>query len=436
MKVCRSQLLPRQVKNGHEKAFSAGDYISKRPPLFIKIIPLQHTRFLVTSKMKKLMKTAGNIYKEMRTTSVVLRLVAVVVVLVVSRIVVPVYANFHDEKSAAICGTTNWYKEYIQRHRDMMAGKIEAKYLISFPVKAGLADMILGYVSGFLWSLITKRVFLILRVDNIDNLCNQRTAEFGLDYRFVNWSSFAIPKKDYECMLAPYPEKAACTDPSYVAVRYTNNSWSAPTKSLQHLRKVNNGFRDDFKEKDMTIFPEGVHDANILMFSTNWGITYNAFHNSHIHDPLAAMGFTTENIFPCLFEFLFKVKPEVCSEGCKSTEQKLHALGRPESKTLRIGIHVRKEDASEAPEHFQCAEMVMADAKAIGLESVLMLVTASASLQEKMLQQYGDKLLLPQGKVGKVQGVHRWENEDTSSEGDTAIAPPLNSNQLFFIVIV
>lgn len=329
--------------------------------------------------------------------------------------------GFLDDKSAAICGSTDWYKQYVQRHHDMRAGKIPTKYFISFPVKAGLADMILGYISGFLWSLLTERVFLILRVDDIDNLCNQRTIEFGLDYRFANWSSFSIPKSDYACMMAPYPEKVACEDPSKISIQYTNGTWSPASNTLKHMPKVNNGFRSEFRDHDMTKFPDNVHDANILMFSSNWGISYNALHNPFHHDFLTQkMGFTEQNLFPCLFEFLFKMKPEVCIEGCKTTEEKLHSLGKSDKKTLRIGIHVREENAQEAPEHFHCADMITQEATARGLNVVYLLVTASKKLQEKMSEQYGAKLLLPMGKVTGIQGVHRYETSDTTPEGEAA----------------
>jgi hypothetical protein len=54
---------------------------------------------------------------------------------------------FYDGKSAAFCGVqTEWHKKYMDRHNDMLAGKIPAKFLMSFRVKSGLSVMLLGYM--------------------------------------------------------------------------------------------------------------------------------------------------------------------------------------------------------------------------------------------------------------------------------------------------
>jgi hypothetical protein len=331
---------------------------------------------------------------------------------------------FYDEKAAAICGQTDWFKKYTQRHDDMLAGHIPAKFMISFPVKAGLADMILGYVSAFVWALLTDRVFLILRVPNLDGMCNQRTIEFAYEPRFADWSAaISLEKKDFECMLPPYPEKIECTDtdehPSLVSFRYSNGTMSPPTNTLRHMRKVCDGYRNEFKNKDMTKYPEHIHDSNILMFSNNWGTSYNAFNNPNHHEALAKLGFTNENLFPCVFDFLFKMKHEVCTDGCKEVEHNLHALGHSDNKTVRIGIHVRNENAAEAPQHFHCAEELIADIKSKGLDYIILLVTASVTLQQSMLNKYGSKLLLPNGKVDGVVGVHRGETNNVTPEGNS-----------------
>lgn len=76
---------------------------------------------------------------------------------------------------------------------------------------AGLADVILGYVSGFLWALLTGRTFLILHLPNLDGACNSRSVEYAYHHRFTDWSArqldfqdHALPVQSYECLLPPY----------------------------------------------------------------------------------------------------------------------------------------------------------------------------------------------------------------------------------------
>jgi hypothetical protein len=327
---------------------------------------------------------------------------------------------FYDGKSAAFCGVqTEWHKKYMDRHNDMLAGKIPAKFLISFPVKSGLSDMILGYISAFVWSVLTDRVHLIMRVPNLDGLCHQRSIEFGYQPRFENWTSFSIEKKHYECMMPPYPENITCTDsddhPALMTFEYANGTRSPPL-TMRHLRKVNDGFREDFKDKDMTRYPQKIHDADILMLSTNWGVSYNAFHNPYHHEALARFGFTNENLFPCLFNFLFKVRSEVCVGGCKTVERALHLYGKPQSKTVRIGVHFRLFK-NEAPAHLNCLEQIVSAVKSKGLDYVILLTTPSTGLMQNVLEKYGSKLLLPQGKVNGITEVDGYDVEDTRPEG-------------------
>jgi hypothetical protein len=91
----------------------------------------------------------------------------------------------HPKEYSDVCGW-GWQDDYIAMHRSMMQGKTKGKYIIAIPVKAGLADMIHGYISAFIWALITDRAFLITRVPILDHEDDtQRTIEFGYHSPFI-----------------------------------------------------------------------------------------------------------------------------------------------------------------------------------------------------------------------------------------------------------
>ena len=59
-----------------------------------------------------------------------------------------------------ICGT-QWQLDYAKLHEDALQGKTtQNKYIINVPVRSGSADVLLGFMSMFLWSLLTDRVFI------------------------------------------------------------------------------------------------------------------------------------------------------------------------------------------------------------------------------------------------------------------------------------
>lgn len=81
------------------------------------------------------------------------------------------------EDYVATCGW-GWQERYMQLHADTVAGKRDGKFVVAIPVKAGLADVIHGYISAFLFALLTDRAFLILRVPRLDDN-TQRSVEFA-----------------------------------------------------------------------------------------------------------------------------------------------------------------------------------------------------------------------------------------------------------------
>ena len=69
----------------------------------------------------------------------------------------------------------DWQKKLIEKQKRIISGNLgDGKYIITIPVLAGLADMIHGYVAGFIWSMFTDRAFIIQHIDDLDQNCQQR----------------------------------------------------------------------------------------------------------------------------------------------------------------------------------------------------------------------------------------------------------------------
>lgn len=64
--------------------------------------------------------------------------------------------QIESENDAELCGTS-WKTKYTELHRNILEGRSQGRYIVAVPVKAGLADVLLGYTSAFLWALLTDR---------------------------------------------------------------------------------------------------------------------------------------------------------------------------------------------------------------------------------------------------------------------------------------
>lgn len=314
-----------------------------------------------------------------------------------------------NEDYETVCGNI-WQPKYTETHKAILNGDLPQRYFVSVPVKAGLADVILGYISGFLWAMLTNRAFVILHVDSMDNCehedkpepcrCNQRSIEQAYASPNIDWKAPKMDRSQYRCMMPPYHKSFPCDENHMIRFREEDKNES----KISHLLQVNGGYREEFTMVDMTRFPQNEYDANVIMFASNRGITHNIFDNPFHAKTLLEWGLRRETAFPCIFNYLFRINDNVCSGDCKTIENKLLESGN--SGVVRIGIQVRDMNSGTAPEHFFCAESLMAYYESQGKQVILLLVTASRSLQVAMKDQYGDKLLLPDGKPSDVVSVH------------------------------
>lgn len=75
-----------------------------------------------------------------------------------------------------------------------------AKYVVARPAKAGLADVILGYVAGFVWSLILNRPYVIQHIADLGD-CEQRSIEYAYKPNKITWSyQLQYDTSMFDCM--------------------------------------------------------------------------------------------------------------------------------------------------------------------------------------------------------------------------------------------
>ncbi len=153
----------------------------------------------------------------------------------------------------------------------------------------------------------------------------------------------------YNCMLPPY---GSSNCPSEVTDANGEKNLLFP--------QINGGLREMFYHQNISTYPSNTAVENIknYIFASNRGITYHIFNNTFHSAELYSYGLTPETLFPCVFHLLFKPKQDICDSACLATENRMRVIGNNASNVL-IGVHVRDETSSDAPEHFFCADRLI-----------------------------------------------------------------------------
>ena len=313
----------------------------------------------------------------------------------------------HAKDYEEVCGW-EWQEDYIRQHRAIMSGEKRGRYVVAIPVKAGMADMIHGYISAFMWALISDRAFLIEHVGYLDD-DTQRTIEFAYHPVYVNWTSPLLPRHVYKCLLPPY--HGECKGPNE-GTTFFNGQNAVPYRLVFG---VNGGFPLKF---DKTNLIDEYKDDDLLITVSNRGATVRIFDNPyHKEFLLNKLKLTPQTAFPCFFHLLFHMNRDVCDEACMHAAKVLHKAGK-EGNHIRIGIHVRNPGGG-APEHFYCADSLIERYKEKGYKTLVVLVTTSASLQAAAQNKYGESLILPAGQPKEAEVVHdrsegTWSRENSA----------------------
>jgi len=264
--------------------------------------------------------------------------------------------------------------------------------LFQFLFVQGQPTILLGYVSAFMWALINNASYFIANIEPFDDN-TQRPIGTAYDPLFINWTMSFNSSEPYECLL---PLNA----PQYSPARKQCKEGSLDLESGERvkyipLHGINNygPFESNFMERT---------DHQLYLIASNRGFTFRVFDNLKYGEILNNFGLTRHTIFPCLFNYLFKMRPEVCSSACQRTAASLKPDHRHDHSILRIGIQIRY--AFQHPGHFNCIDQLLD--KYNSKEIIMVLICADDDVQRKAKERYGSRLLLPEGEPSKVTHVH------------------------------
>lgn len=314
-----------------------------------------------------------------------------------------------------ICGKV-WQTKYLQLHESILQGKtpIHAQnYVVSVPVKAGGADILLGMMSLFLYALLTNRAFLHVKLQTEGH--HAPVIEHAYQPATFNWESPEISPLLSYCLWPPYDDsmdKRSCDlTPRPFLPHHTHNS------TYHSFFMVDSFEQELFWEGDYRhIFGDENSAKNVHLVASNRGNMYMAFFNPHHNRTLIGMGLHKETIFGCLYQYLFRPKSEVCQEeGCRSTFHQLQTIQKQRRllkkpnrdgysvwSTMIIAIQVRDLDVTDIDNvWFQCANMLTTEYQTrYHVEKVFYIfINPMRKIQLLAQETYGDRVLFPTGKV-------------------------------------
>jgi hypothetical protein len=200
---------------------------------------------------------------------------------------------------ASECG--NWQAGYTKLHRDMRAGRIPPRWLISIAPPQGLADRLGGIITQFLFALLTNRAFVMASLKS------------QLDYVYDSPNiNTAVPpelmptRALYNLTFGGYP---AHYDKNKLFGLYLNAG--AIKEQYYAVEKLN---RKIFLESNLSEVPEGYAHTERLFVMGNRGYSYRIHENRYHTQQLADLGLTPVTTFKCVYDYLFRLKPETCGE--------------------------------------------------------------------------------------------------------------------------
>ncbi|BGP20168.1 hypothetical protein JCM10213v2_008303 [Rhodosporidiobolus nylandii] len=315
---------------------------------------------------------------------------------------------------AGKCEGATWLSKYEGKHREMLAGEREPKF-ISYSCEqgincGGLGDRLLGMTSAFFFGLLTNRAFLAEWQSPIP-------LDVVFDSPHLNWSYSSFTSSSHPVLGQPaLAEKAAELDIIHFDRLSVDATFGTASWNAQKDKPLTPGF----EKRDLA------YASPWIKFFTNRGMVYRSFQYKHLQKSIARLGLKPESAFACISQYLFKPKPPAMSLISQYTS----VLALPS--VFSIGIHVRTGDRSmRDPEwdqlntvkrhtqFFRCARELGETYATKDQEVVFYLVTDSAYLKEDAQRVYGSKLvttdIVPQHvhqKAGHAEGVFSAVVED------------------------
>ncbi|KAG5185476.1 hypothetical protein JKP88DRAFT_254960 [Tribonema minus] len=94
----------------------------------------------------------------------------------------PEPSGFLEELS---CGPGHWQQDYADFHRRTVSGQLPPRFLVSVPLRQGLADHLIGAVSQFYLAVLSRRAF---QFSNVASTGHHIKLQQAFDAPSINWT--------------------------------------------------------------------------------------------------------------------------------------------------------------------------------------------------------------------------------------------------------
>jgi len=270
----------------------------------------------------------------------------------------------------ARCGT--WQQDYTRTHGEIMSSLNSSSRLFIYKsVNSGLADRLVGLLTGFWSAVLSRRAFVLT------DWWTFRDVHVRL--------SDALENFHINLTLPDHLEQLIRTDNS----SYTYFDYVNAEEPLLSIKRETNKTRGDVQ----TLFSNSIP---LIVFESNRGNIYNLLKSRADHFP----GMAPEDGVFCAFHYLFRPRPEVLEMTPRPILHTLH-----DESLVKIGLQIRLGDRGFSFEtassvegnpyvgkFFDCAADIAGRVTTSYNDSrrvVTFLISDSLSLKQSAVQKYG-----------------------------------------------
>ena len=192
------------------------------------------------------------------------------------------------------CGS--WQNSYKFLHQAILDGIMPDKFLVSVPVRAGLADNLIGMVSQFLLAFLTSRAFV--RLSSFGN--SIPLGDIFTPAR-ISWNNCSIPSHLFSGILS-LNKTLTCPQQNDTILKWNG-------MSICSLNMVNSANTNKiFQKYNLSNILSGKDDSfQVIAIAGNRGSSIQLFKNPLYADYLKEIGLRPETIFSCIFNYHFRL---------------------------------------------------------------------------------------------------------------------------------
>ena len=312
-------------------------------------------------------------------------------VTIVANLFTPYLAQSTEQLPAQDCG--NWQAGYTELHRSVLAGTGPQRFVVAVPNTSGFSDRLVGYISVFLFGLLSRRAVQIVRLNENDLFLEDSFASPN-----IAWSRKNMPQEvsDFFNWRAPFDDNSWVVAHNYSEGGHNHFmarllEHATDTHSLPHavLNSNNSAFGSEF---------------DTIWLNVNRGRSVRVFQDPFHRRDLYRMGLRPETAFRCIFNYLFRPRAEL-------VELFRHHEATMDDR-LTIGIQIRTGDEAFSNEavseleasrdglrllqkykfFFDCAQEIEDNQRVVNLPVRWFLMSDSSRLIKEAVKVYGSKI--------------------------------------------